>query len=207
MGITHELRQLDVCLNQSRQVLLRMLCFANLTEKGEISRSGGRPCLHRGRKSLKTDRWTSRPESKTQSKRDVTIKQVAIYVSGLLSSLTSPSKPSSFHLQRPFGFGNEFQGELDISRVMIRPTFSRPKPYALRMAVPISIHVCLFSAPCTCSPYPMAWRSGSDWRGSRGRFSANSSNPSTKPTVGGAPRLWMSDSQPCYQLGPGSHIP
>lgn len=83
------------------------------------------------------------------------------------------------------------------SGMSLSASLSIPNPYAQRIAMPMSIHACLFSAPWTSSPNPCACiGSGAASGGSRGRFSARSSNASTNPTVGGAPRQAISEIQP-----------
>ena len=160
--------------------------------------------MRRASVALKTDGRSTRPKCFSQSERDATISRRNIIDSLSIEQIAdcrSVSPQLNSHVQASLARSSSgvlstseinFSASYDQSRTQRRITFSIPSPYAQRIAVPISIQACLFSAPCTSSRPSCRALSGS-----RGRFSANNKRASIIPTDGAAPKHCTSDIQPC----------
>lgn len=85
MRIAHQLRQLHIRLHQPRQIFLWVFSTwifgSDLAQEREVSRSGRRTSLSGRRETRETDCGSSRPEGQPEPKGDMSVEQVAIYMS------------------------------------------------------------------------------------------------------------------------------
>lgn len=153
--VTHQLSQLDVSLEKTRKVFLRVvpLVWPDLAEEGKVAGASGWTGLGGRGEALETEGRTAAPEGQAEAERYVPVEKVTIYGqsrsrgdSQVHASLAR--SPSSVRSESVMSLAAICYQHI----VVFRLAFSSPRPYAFRIAAPISIHACRFSAPCTSSP-------------------------------------------------------